>query len=107
MRKFFHIVFILLLFGGLSILVIGLLMKFSEIGLDTNFYKFFNDDPLGWVILFGAILAGLIGTKLTRSKKHSTTQNTHNDSASYPEHQNSSSNSDEYNYNSNYNENGI
>ncbi len=61
MKKFLESVFSILLFIGLGILVLGVSMSLSRVGIHTWFYMFFNDNPIGWAIMFGSIIIGAIG----------------------------------------------
>lgn len=59
-------ILLLILFGamilfGVGTIIVGVFMYITDLGTDSGFYIFFNDNPLGWVILLGCIAAGIIG----------------------------------------------
>lgn len=55
------LIFDLLIIGGALILISGVAMYLFKTGTNTAFYKFFNDSPIGWAIIFGFIIAGGVG----------------------------------------------
>ena len=65
MKKVLSCIFTLLIVGGVGILAVGVLMHWSKTGTDTGFYKFFNDNVFGWIIIFGSIIVGIVGRIFT------------------------------------------
>ncbi len=53
MKKFLSSFFLILQFFGFGLFVVG-------IG-HTRFYVFLNDNPVGWIIIFGSIIIGALG----------------------------------------------
>ena len=66
MKLILHLFFILLLLTGIGILVFGIMINYNPgTGIAKSFHNFFNDNPLGWVIMFGSMIIGFIGATLT------------------------------------------
>lgn len=58
----------LIIFGVILVIIIWLVSPF-DLDLDNNFYNFLKDlfyeSYVGWIVLFGSFIIGMIGTNIT------------------------------------------